>query len=400
MKRNRLPVKQSRRTTLSGIAMGLLSGCLNVEQTNESEEEPELTTSDNVTRTKQPTVTEEDRIDIPKPSGEWPQYRHDPQNTGHIDKEIDLSFPKVEILDSFGESVKGITVGDPYLYIQLLDRLVAFNPHNRTVEWEVENAQRGQPVFYDGVVYTTSHATSRDTLALDAETGDRVWHTTDVIGDAFVLTNHENLLIGGGSKTGLLNPVDGSTIWRTGTELGRFPIILGNRIVGGEYGEKTVTGIDRKTGETVWTEEVGEYLTHRLTGKDGTVFVGSRTDGGNPNLFIALSAETGERQWTVELEEYPFSAPAITNDQAIVETTDSIRSFDIGTGEMLWKTEYRGALVMSKNYIFGEYYVLDRANGDLFFEVNNLRIENISAQSLSEGALFGGTQAGILFAIV
>ncbi|WP_162994022.1 outer membrane protein assembly factor BamB family protein, partial [Halalkalicoccus subterraneus] len=186
---------------------------------------------------------------------DWPTYRADVENTGHLPD--------------------------------------ASGPTDPEVAWTAETggAIYASPTVVDGTVYVGSYD---DTLyALEAASGDEEW-TFDAGGDVFSSVTVEGAFayVGGfGDAVLALSVGDGEEAERFATngDVGSSPAIVDDTVyVGADDG--TVYAL----GDNDWEVETGAEVVASPAVSDGRVFVGS-FDG----VFYALDAATGEELWSV-----------------------------------------------------------------------------------------------------
>jgi PQQ-dependent dehydrogenase (methanol/ethanol family) len=160
---------------------------------------------------------------------------------------------------------------------------------------EVVDSLETTPIVVNGVMYVTT--SYNHVYALDAETGEQIWHYRQKLGPITVYCcgpNNRGVAVSGDkvfmgtldAKLVALDAKTGRLIWETelaDPELGysetMAPTVVGNKILigtnGGEYGIRGfVKALDTETGEVLWTfntipeNSVGEWTTHDATGRD------------------------------------------------------------------------------------------------------------------------------------
>ena len=133
-------------------------------------------------------------------------------------------------------------------------------------------ASRATPVVKDGVLYLTAGA---NIFAIDAATGDTVWHWQPPSTDVRMVPSWQGVALGGDL------------------------LFVGLR-------SSQVAALRQETGELVWAASVGsvpqqsgETVTTAPMYAEGTVFVGvANGDSGGQGRIVALDAATGEQRWT------------------------------------------------------------------------------------------------------
>ncbi len=166
-------------------------------------------------------------------------------------------------------------------------------------------------------------------LALDLDTGERVW----------TYQPHEQNL----------DDLDFAGAPNLFEIEGRAVVGLGNK-------DATYYVVDRATGEPVWQRKVAEpgvaeegenYSFGGFIGPtavaDGTV-VGGTAVGGSPHLH-ALDAETGEVRWQQGEAGPTFAAALEVNGVVFLGGTDyTLRAVDLAGGDVLWAQQMQGAV--------------------------------------------------------
>lgn len=270
----------------------------------------------------------------------WPTFQHDAQNTGSVSTSPGLQFPKV------GSSVQ--------TWLPLHSRLV----------------------ISDGVAYYTSDAV----IAKDLTSGSQVWSTEFSAADAPIgedlspTVGGDTLVVSGGGVVTALARSDGSVHWQYETD---SEDSSSTKVVDSTVYVTSDTGwchaISLADGTREWAFETsGDVNTYRLFGvpavADGTVFV--PTSQG----VYALSAATGEVQWTGAASEFP---PVVGDGSVYVVQGDNVAALDQSTGEELWRTdaEYdvRSTPVVADGRVFVRRYpdsvhAIDAADGTELWE--------------------------------
>ena len=124
------------------------------------------------------------------------------------------------------------------------------------------------PLVHDGVIFV--HSNNDNVMALDAATGDKLWHYARQLPDG----------------------VRGSTQ--------RNISLYGDKVYFGTS-DANLVALDAKTGKLMWEQQIGDPKTTRITGgpllAKGKVMVGTvgRAPGGQ--YIVGLDAETGKPAW-------------------------------------------------------------------------------------------------------
>ncbi|MBI4264400.1 MAG: PQQ-binding-like beta-propeller repeat protein [Acidobacteria bacterium] len=136
------------------------------------------------------------------------------------------------------------------------------------------------PLFHDGVLFV--HAFGDKVQALDAATGDLLWHYS------------RRLPMG-------VNP-----------SVKRAIALYGDKVYLGTS-DTHVVALDARTGRVVWDRQIADQkagygLTGGVTVAKGTVIAGTTGRAGGGNFIVALDANTGEEAWrfnTIPKESEP-----------------------------------------------------------------------------------------------
>ncbi len=306
----------------------------------------------------------------------WPMYGVDARNTGH---HPDTTGPKddvtvrwtVEADDSFETSP---AVVDGTLYAGSHDNyLYAIDVETGETEWRADlgTLVRYNPAVVDGTVYNGAHT---DMYALEADSGDELWHeqlergrwghAVPVGSDVYVTDGYS--LISFGGETGDQNQVAGLHDGASAA-----PAVADGLAFVGTWDQ--LRAIDLETGEVEWQfkNEDGERMTVSDPAVvDGTVYIGSS----DHNLY-AIDADTGDEKWRFEeSSDTIYSSPSVTDGSVYIGSSDNyIYSVDANTGEKQWEYETglgiraKPAIVDDTLYIGsgdGSIYALDQETGN------------------------------------
>jgi outer membrane protein assembly factor BamB len=178
------------------------------------------------------------------------------------------------------------------------NRIAAFDADTGDELWSHDHDETfiSMPAIADGVVYTgtsTNDFNSGSVLALDAATGDVVWHTT----------GH-------------------------GDSQGNSPVVYGDLVMLGSHSHGTVTAYDRHSGDPAWRHVVGAPATSAQLVTAGGALLGGSQDG----RVWALDASTGDLLWDTEMDDNVLSAPAADDDVAVFADRSGRISAFVTTG--------------------------------------------------------------------
>ena len=161
--------------------------------------------------------------------------------------------------------------------------------------------------------WSTNTGTTTNVYALDASSGQRLWHVKT-----------ENPMF-------FMQPVVAGGV-----------VYLASHETDFGAGDSLIYALDSKTGDEIWRYEAGTYNNYRPVVVDNIFYGGSR-DGHH----YALDARTGEELWRFHEErktEYvlrafvDISAPTVVDGIAYFGTnSDYVFGVDSRTGEELWR---------------------------------------------------------------
>jgi alcohol dehydrogenase (cytochrome c) len=280
---------------------------------------------------------------------------------------------------------------------------------------EVVDSLETTPIVVNGVMYVTT--SYNHVYALDAETGEQIWHYKQKLGPITVYCcgpNNRGVAVSGDkvfmgtldAKLVALDAKTGRLIWETelaDPELGysetMAPTVVGNKILigtnGGEYGIRGfVKALDTETGEVLWTfntipeNSVGEWTTHDATGRDmlrdipaekaALASIGDpyETLGGGVWQNPAVDEDTDRIYFVVGNPSPDLDGSLRPGDNLY---TDSLVSVDLNTGEY----------VCHFQYIAHDVWDLDAVSPPVITDVKN------AAGDTVKGILHGGKSGHI-----
>ena len=242
---------------------------------------------------------------------------------------------------------------------------------------------RSSPAITHGVVYISSY--DGFLHAVDAETGQEVWKfdtmTDSTLSDiprpkwddytSSPLVDEGVVYIGGLDPLKCLFAIDAKTgeeIWhfkpKSADQVRSSPAIFDDLILfGGEF--FSFYAIHRETGELIWKFETGGAVRYApAVDKNGIVYFGSK----DTNLY-ALDARSGDEKWRNNLSglSWVSTAPAIGTDFIYAGTSDMVRLFavDPETGETQWAFQTDG-YVWSSPTAQAEIVYVGSGDGNLY----------------------------------
>lgn len=116
--------------------------------------------------------------------------------------------------------------------------------------------------------------------------------------------------------------------------LGLAPSTDGTRVYAAGHGGRVVA-VDAQTGELQWSVDTRLRLSAGPQVGDGYVIVGS-SDGD----VLAFAAATGEERWQINVASELLAPPAVGNGVVVLRTVDGrLLGFSVGDGGRLWSVE-------------------------------------------------------------
>ena len=289
----------------------------------------------------------------PASAGDWPMLGHDLSSSFRNDAETAIS------VENAGEL---------------------------TEAWTLRANVYGTPAVVDGRVYVLSRS---GTYALDAKTGEEVWHNPSAGGTSSPA--YANGVVYVHDNTGVVRALDGTSgeeLWQAASSDHPFaagfssPMVAGDLVIVGSSSTEEasatddatfrggVVAFDRETGAEVWRHYTVEAPHNGVAvwssvtvdlelgfvfGSTGNNYTGEASE--TSDSIFALELETGELVWNRQLSEGDvFTIP---NPQS--EDTD------FGTNPLLFKATIDGAerRLAGAGQKSGMFWVLDRETGEV-----------------------------------
>lgn len=224
----------------------------------------------------------------------------------------------------------------------------------KTSNWRLHGAIAigSSPVYWDGVLYVVAEynypwqESSGTMWALDAETGEPLWHDDRLWG-----MPHPSLAIDPATERIVTGSNDGVVYcwefpslefaWEYETDgevKGTIPTYEGGAFVGSWDGG--FRRLDLEDGNEEWTFETGQIVMSNpgIDPETGIVYT-----GGDDRFVHALDAETGEELWSRYVHGKVLGSLTVTADAVLVGSYDThLYALEKDTGEVRWRVENVG----------------------------------------------------------
>ncbi|WP_035373570.1 outer membrane protein assembly factor BamB family protein [Pseudoduganella violaceinigra] len=276
--------------------------------------------------------------------------------------------------------------------------LYAFDLASRKLAW-LYHAGAGigsTPAVAEGIVYVLA----RDGLlhAVDAQSGVQLWEFAtqgEARFDSYGLHGRARK----SAATG--DPWD---FWLSS------PVVAGGRVYFGSS-DGRLYALNAMTGEMQWSFKSGGMI-HAAPAVSGKALVFGSWDG----AVYALDAVNGKQLWRYQTEQKTGNTtgvqapPLIDGDTVYIGSRDAyFYALDLASGKMKWRYNGNGSWVLSGavsdagSVYFGTsdsnlLVALDKRTGKPLFE-HDTKVWTYATPLLSEGAVFGATMRGELFAL-
>jgi len=205
--------------------------------------------------------------------------------------------------------------------------------------------------------------------AFDAASGDEAWSVSlddHPVGSSPVVAGETVYLESGGFAA--FDAATGDLEWRREreeTEIGeaaRYGPVVGDDTVYFSYSMGTeVDAFDRETGERQWTAEVNARATQPVLA-DGTLYVGTTNyspDEPDGRLY-ALDPSTGDELWSVSTGDVPLEGPVHRDGTVYTAGFDTL--YAVQDGKISWRERFDNEI--SAPVPAGEHLLLDTPTGD------------------------------------
>lgn len=239
------------------------------------------------------------------------------------------------------------TVADGVTYAGTMDRFTAVDAATGDLVWHSHlNGIISTPAVVDGVMYVGDANDRRNQVhAIDARTGISLWSFTtgwSVRASPTVVNGFVYIT----SLDGYLYALDASTgdeVWshqlsgffESGSE--SSPAVVNGKVYAvAESG--TIEALDAASGDLLWQSPCGGFSGSQPspTVVDGVVYVGALIPVFGQGILCAFDADTGVMLWSVEPD--PIGTPDVTvhGGIAYMILDNTIFALDAATGTTLW----------------------------------------------------------------
>ena len=197
-----------------------------------------------------------------------------------------------------------------------------FSSDNIIWKTELPGAGQSSPVFWGNMVYVTSaidKGASRIVVAINRTSGEIVWQTAVWTGEP--------------EETHAMNNRASSTCATDGRHVVAF------------FGKGGLHSLDTKTGEVLWSRDLGVFEGPWGTGASPLIvdnLVIQNCDADNESSLMAFSLQTGKTVWQTSRETIRgWSTPIVfqTSDrkELILNGHSKVVSYNIATGNVYWE---------------------------------------------------------------
>lgn len=233
-----------------------------------------------------------------------------------------------------------VIFGDDEGVVRALDRRTGELRWSFTTEGEVissANVIGHRVIFgsYDGLVYAVNRTNGN--LVWKAQTEGRV-HATPAISERFAESAFV-IVSGCDEFLHVLDADDGSQVRKVpmGSVVGASPLVVGDRVYLGTYGN-SVVGLNWRKGESLWTYADPDRQFPFMS--SAAAFEGLVILGGRDKRVRALDATSGKSVWEFATKGRVDGSPVIVENRVFVGSQDGVLyALDARTGKETWRFE-------------------------------------------------------------
>jgi outer membrane protein assembly factor BamB len=218
------------------------------------------------------------------------------------------------------------------------------------------------PLVNDGVVYIGGLNPTKCFFALDAKSGEEIWHFRATLPEqvrSSPAIYEDTILFGGDfSKFYALDIDTGELKWNfaLGGTAGYAPAVSEDGVVFFSSKDAHLYALEIQTGEELWRNNPAgmSWVTGSPAIANGMVYTGT-SDG--HNLF-AVDSATGEEQWSFVTRGYVWSSPVVQGEIVYIGSGNgSVYAVDALNGHELWSFETEKAVYSTPLVADGVVYV-------------------------------------------
>ena len=243
------------------------------------------------------------------------------------------------------------------------------------------------PPAANGVVYFGVNRPIPVVYAVNATTGQEIWHHTGPVANIVSSPALESGRIYVAFTDGTIRALDatnGQVIWSVTHPGGAYssPAVAGGRLYIAIH-NSGLLALDANTGSELWLAPMPGPQWSSPAVENGRVFVGSRDD----HKLYAFDAVTGNTLWTATTSDWVQTSPAVADGVVyIANNSGNLYAFNAETGGLNWQSAVSpgfaigssptvangvvyiaSALDASATHFDGKLYAVDAANGQVLF---------------------------------
>ena len=243
------------------------------------------------------------------------------------------------------------------------------------------------PAVANGIVYFGVNRPIPVVYAVNATTGQEVWHHTgpiaNIVSSPTLIDGRLYVAFTDGSIRAL-DATNGQIIWNVTHTAGAYssPAIAAGRLYIAIHNQGLLA-LDANTGSELWLAPMPGPQWSSPAVDNGRVFVGSRDD----HKLYAFDAITGNTLWTATTSDWVQTSPAVGNGVVYIgNNSGNVYAYNAETGGLVWQSAVApgfaigssptvangvlyiaSALDASATHFDGKLYALDAATGQVLF---------------------------------
>jgi outer membrane protein assembly factor BamB len=243
------------------------------------------------------------------------------------------------------------------------------------------------PPVANGVVYFGVNRPIPVVYAVNATTGQEIWHHTGPIANIVSSPALESGRLYVAFSDGTIRALDatnGQVIWSVNHPGGAnsSPAVAGGRLYIAIH-NSGLLALDANTGSELWLTPMPGPQWSSPAVENGRVFVGSRDD----HKLYAFDAVTGNTLWTATTSDWVQTSPAVNDGVVYIgNNSGNVYAFNAETGGLIWQSPVSqgfafgssptvangvvyiaSSLDASATHFDGKLYALDATTGQVLF---------------------------------